>query len=291
MGMNIGIRTWPWFLGATLALLAGCFYPPILEWMLSADESTSRWCNSLVGRNRAVDITISLLNTRMADVLLIIGYVTVFTLHACRPANSTERLKRGVFWIVTVLAFGIVYSLQQTIEGSVSRDSPGRVLSGWYDLRNDSDIEVKVSKSFSFPSGHASTYFFFAFMAMREFRRMGLALFVLALALPSTRIVTGAHWPTDILGSFLLMGLIAGLLVETRLGSAFAILTRMSGDLLRVFRDRGNRRISERLRSAWRAFVGDAPEQPSGPSFSGPSDPPRRPVERTGSSPVRYKDN
>ncbi len=67
-------------------------------------------------------------------------------------------------------------------------------------------------------------------------------------------------------------------------------MIRMSGDLIMVFRDRHNRRMSERFNSAWKAFVGVESLKPEQPPLQ-PSDPSHRSLEHSASIPDRYKDN
>ena len=144
-----------------------------------------------------IDIIVSLVNTDLADLVIILFIAGLFAWHAFSPSDPVERNDRIAFWTFTTLAFIVLYAFLGPLEGSIGRDSPGRVLTGWGDLRTISNVPVKVSKTDCFPSGHASAHFFFAFVALREHRRIGLVLLLFALMFPQTRIITGAHWPTD----------------------------------------------------------------------------------------------
>ena len=57
---------------------------------------------------------------------------------------------------------------------------------------------------------------FFAFMAVRRYRRIGTLLLVIAAVVPVTRMMTGGHWASDTyLGTLPLAGFFAALAYET----------------------------------------------------------------------------
>lgn len=56
----------------------------------------------------------------------------------------------------------------------------------------------------SFPSGHTMNTMAVAMVAAVMFRRRGWLAFLIPLAVGYSRIYTGSHWPSDVLGSLLL---------------------------------------------------------------------------------------
>lgn len=56
----------------------------------------------------------------------------------------------------------------------------------------------------SFPSGHAAFLFAIALAIYFYDRRLGLALFIIAVFISAARIVAGVHYPADILGGAIL---------------------------------------------------------------------------------------
>lgn len=64
----------------------------------------------------------------------------------------------------------------------------------------------------SFPSEHASVAFAIAFAVLAVYRRLGLALLVVAAAIAIDRVFVGVHYPVDVAAS-LLVALAAALLV------------------------------------------------------------------------------
>jgi len=60
----------------------------------------------------------------------------------------------------------------------------------------------------SFPSGHASAFFAFGF-AVYHYRKLWGNIFIIGAVLISVaRVAAGLHWPSDIIGGFVLAGLI-----------------------------------------------------------------------------------
>ena len=64
-----------------------------------------------------------------------------------------------------------------------------------------------VFQSLSFPSGHAASIFFVGFWWMRlafarGFTVLRYIIYLLVIIIASTRIIIGAHWFSDVLGSF-----------------------------------------------------------------------------------------
>ena len=61
----------------------------------------------------------------------------------------------------------------------------------------------------AFPSGHATFYSALAMMMWFYHKRIALGLGLVALIVGVSRVITGVHWPVDILGGFMLGVVIA----------------------------------------------------------------------------------
>lgn len=68
--------------------------------------------------------------------------------------------------------------------------------------------------SYSFPSDHAAALFAVAFSFwLSGYKKLSIAMFVIASVISFFRIATGIHWPTDILAG-VLIGLTAAYLID-----------------------------------------------------------------------------
>jgi undecaprenyl-diphosphatase len=74
---------------------------------------------------------------------------------------------------------------------------------------------VREPTTYSFPSGHATVSFACAVVLAAAIPRLAVPLYLLATAIAWSRVVTGVHYPLDVLGGAVL-GVAIGLLV-TRL--------------------------------------------------------------------------
>ena len=79
----------------------------------------------------------------------------------------------------------------------------------------------------SFPSDHATGMFSvalaLAICQLREARRFGMALLILALVVAWARVFLGVHWPLDMVAAFVVSA-VAAVLVNTDTGGAFAAM-------------------------------------------------------------------
>lgn len=101
------------------------------------------------------------------------------------------------------LAIGATSALVNLAVKSVwSRQRPDRVSAGVQSQRN-----VRMPDSTSFPSGHAASGFAFASAIGRQQPWLGSALACLAAAVAYSRVHTGVHYPADaVVGSLIGMG-------------------------------------------------------------------------------------
>ena len=86
----------------------------------------------------------------------------------------------------------------------------------WFKVYVFPDI-VSKPESFSFPSGHSSSAFAVAFVALFYNRKWGFATLILAVLMAFSRVYVEVHYPTDVIaGVFvgLLYALIAALIVR-----------------------------------------------------------------------------
>ena len=189
------------------------------------DVTIARYFNSFVGQNLTFDTYLSALNSSVGDKVVVSGILLMFVVHVFAGKDPDEFYRRAAFWTWVGGLFIVTYQYQRLIEEIVARPSPSYVLDDWNNLKRIYGSNVKVGNRDSFPSGHAAAYFFFAFMAVRRYRSMALLLLLLAVVLPITRVMTGAHWTSDIyLGSVPLALLLSALAYETKLYRAYSLI-------------------------------------------------------------------
>lgn len=190
-------KTWLLCLGILTFLSVLADIPLTRQWILTWDVRTAYWLNGLLGHNRHFDIFIARLNGKAGDTVVVVCLALLGLVQICFPWNHREVCQKCAFWGWVGLAFCLPYLLQELAEYMVHRQSPGRVLEGWFNLTAVYHVQTRVRSTSCFPSGHAMAYFFFAIMAVRRYRRTGLFLVVLCTLIPATRIMTGGHWFSD----------------------------------------------------------------------------------------------
>jgi undecaprenyl-diphosphatase len=113
--------------------------------------------------------------------------------------------KKGrVAFIVMAVSVGLSdFTASSIIKPIVGRIRPCHMLEGV-------NLLVSCTKSYSFPSSHASNIFALAVAGTYYYRKAAIPLFMLALLIGYSRVYVGVHYPFDILGGFFLGGMIAG---------------------------------------------------------------------------------
>lgn len=81
-----------------------------------------------------------------------------------------------------------------------------------YDVLKDVNLLVPKEKSFSFPSGHATSSLISAIILGSKNKRKLLLFIILALFISFSRIYCGVHYPSDVFGG-VLIGLFLGSII------------------------------------------------------------------------------
>jgi membrane-associated phospholipid phosphatase len=164
-----------------------------MDWRIY--HAVNEWVAGRGGVAHAFDVL-----TNLAVVVLVLGAVVLW--FAARPGGST----RWKFAAAAALASGALgYVLNQLIHALHDRARPYEAHAGvWHPYASGADA--------SFPSDHASAAFGIAWAVFLVDRAIGSVFLALAAVVGVGRLVTGAHYPGDVLAG-VLVGLVAAILV------------------------------------------------------------------------------
>ncbi|MBI3754358.1 MAG: phosphatase PAP2 family protein [Deltaproteobacteria bacterium] len=158
----------------------------------------------------------SLLNTRLTTSFLdffmpfittkanFIG-VIIFAWVIIFIAGKWKERKMLILVVVAVLTSDLI---ADTLKHLIHRVRPCNALT---DVR----ILVGCTKSFSFPSGHATNVFASAVYLSYIYRRYAIVFFSMAVLVAYSRIYVGVHYPLDVMGGALVGSMGAILIIET----------------------------------------------------------------------------
>lgn len=138
----------------------------------------------------------------------ILAAVYIFVL-IWQPSSSRGRVLGETNWreeIIFVLTSVLTtWVLVQIIKMAYPSPRP------FLELDNFTPL-LKFGGNESFPSGHAAVLFAFGF-AVYSYRKVYANIIILGAALVgAARVAAGLHWPSDILGGFVLAGLVVFIL-------------------------------------------------------------------------------
>lgn len=146
------------------------------------------------------------------------GMVALLLLLAGLTASGRVRLERAV--IVLLVTLGVSHLVREAIWRTLPRERPGNLFAKEEILQGAAEIATCADhpkmwverthppKSASFPSSHAVTIASAAFGIGLAARWAGAVAWLYALLVCWGRLYQGKHWPSDMLGSLLLVMLV-----------------------------------------------------------------------------------
>jgi len=108
----------------------------------------------------------------------------------------------------------VIFSL---VAGFLSRGITELIRISWNRPRpfveNNVNLLIDHLRSYSFPSAHTAFFFAVSIIILFYNKKMGAIFLMSAFFISMSRIYSGVHWPSDILGGFL-VGVLSALLVN-----------------------------------------------------------------------------
>ncbi|MFI0348132.1 MAG: phosphatase PAP2 family protein [Chthoniobacterales bacterium] len=133
--------------------------------------------------------------------LILFGLIAFFIARAFK--NLRWQRIFLIAMIASTIAGGLTNTLRLTTGRTRPRASPA-IEQGWYGVYHEGRCLIGISEYNSFPSGHTATAIGFASVILFASPFWGLVAMSLALAIASSRLLLGAHHPSDLLAASIL---------------------------------------------------------------------------------------
>ena len=229
----------------TLLFLSALFWfswqwEPTREWWDNLDKLVFFTLNGWIADSTNAQVFWGLANNRLADSvpgLLLIGLFLIY-------AFSHQRaflVERAALFLFMILYIPIVMLLfKKSILLDFDRQSPSLILEPVYRLSELAAwTKPKDASGNSFPGDHSTVMVFWTgFLIYFAGWRIGMASFIVALLFVLPRMVSGAHWATDVIvgaGTIAFLGLSFGL-GSPLVGKIINKLYKPTEKLLKLFR-------------------------------------------------------
>jgi undecaprenyl-diphosphatase len=176
----------------------------------AADDAASRYFKSIHG-NAALD-AVMIVITSMGDV------TTLFILGIILTIIRRTRKAGMIFLIALVVIVVLVMYMKPLIGREIPPYTfePALQLPSDFSLENDS--LAPFAAGFGYPSGHASRAtalaFIVGFAIYQKSKKAGYAIWAFPIIIGITRLYVMQHYPTDIVGGFLLGGMVSVVLAN-----------------------------------------------------------------------------
>ena len=155
----------------------------------------------------------------------------------------TKKFRKVGFAMIAALAIMVVGN-NLILKNIFARPRPFNLdpaeYAWWFKIYVFPEIVSRPS-SFSFPSGHSSSAFAAAFVAMFYNRKWGSLLMVLAFLMGFSRIYVEVHYPTDVIAG-IFVGLIYALLAAIVVKFLFPVFERICGKIEEKLKSKKNKK-------------------------------------------------
>jgi undecaprenyl-diphosphatase len=177
----------------------------------AVDDSVNRYAHSIQG-NPGLDAIMIAITT--------VGDVTTLFLFAIIITVIRRTRKVGMIFLIALVALAVIVMYIKPLAGRHDppyQFTPGLQLPKNFSLEGDS-LEP-FAAGFSFPSGHASRAtalaFIVGYMLYKKSKPAGYAIWVFPIATAVSRVYVQQHYPTDVVGGFLIGVIISVVLCNT----------------------------------------------------------------------------
>lgn len=190
-----------------------------------ADDAASRYFKSTHGNAGLDAAMIAITSTGDVTTLFILGIVITII---------RRTRKAGMIFLIALVAIVVLVMYIKPLAGREIPPyafEPALKLPGNFSLENDS--LAPFAAGFSYPSGHASrataVAFIIGFAIYNKSRKAGYAIWAFPVIIGITRLYVMQHYPTDIIGGFLLGGIVSVVLANAmKLDQPFS-MSRIKG--------------------------------------------------------------
>jgi len=190
------------------------------------DDAASRFFKSVQGNNSSLDMAMIII-TSLGDVttLFVIGIVLTII---------RRTRKAGMIFLIALVVIVILVMYMKPLIGREIPSygfEPASKLPENFSLEGDS--LAPFAAGFSYPSGHAARAtalaFIVGFLIYKKSKKMGYAIWIFPVVIGITRVYVMQHYPTDIIGGYMLGGLVCVVLSNAmKLDEPF-FLSRIKG--------------------------------------------------------------
>ena len=170
-----------------------------MNYVMALDVKLLYFFNSFAGKADFFDSTIVFLAS-YSQLLVIAGFLFFLYFSA-----YSRREKLYIFWAIFVSIVAARFIITEIIRFFYYRPRPFLA----YEL---SQLISKNVNTGSFPSGHSTFFFAMATAIYFYNKKWGIGFFIAAILMNVSRVITGVHYPSDILGGAAI-GILTGFVV------------------------------------------------------------------------------
>ncbi len=156
---------------------------------MTLDISIFYLLNNLAGESGFFDSLViffaSYLQYFLIAIFLLLLYFSVYS----------RQEKLSIFWTTAISIIVARLGITEIVRFFYHRPRPFSVLPVH---------QLLFDNEWSFPSGHATFFFAFATAIYLYNKKWGVGFFIAAIAMTASRVITGVHYPSDILGGMII---------------------------------------------------------------------------------------